>query len=242
MAISKFIALVFAFAAVAATLQLSEARVQGFNQEEADDASKTASGSAGSLPGFPFPLPQIPGLPPLFPLPQIPGLPPLPSFPHLPVPPTAGTPAAPGLPGLPTSSPPPPPPAECLTPLTQMIPCLDYLTNITVFTPPDMCCDGLKSIITNAPICLCHGMNGDMSKLFPTPIDPIRMLILPLRCGTMLPLRTLFSCNSQSVPPLLPPTTPTPPASPVSPGPPSVAPKSPAPAASPVSTPTEVSP
>jgi hypothetical protein len=218
MAISKFIALLLAFAAVAATMQLSEARVQGFNQEEADAASKTASGSAGGNPGFPFPLPHIPGLPPLpgfpFPLPQVPGLPPLfgplpgappsqglPSFPHFPTPPNAGSPAAPGLPGLPPS---PPPPAECLTPLTQMVPCVDYLTNITVATPPSMCCDGLKSVIADAPICLCHGMNGDMSKLFPKPIDPIRMLILPLRCGTMLPLRTLFSCNSKYFHLLLP--------------------------------------
>ena len=83
------------------------------------------------------------------------------------------------------------------TPLTQMISCMDYLTNITVVTPPSICCDGLKSVITNAPICLCHGMNGDMRQLFPSHIDPIRMLILPLRCGTMLPIRTLFSCNSK---------------------------------------------
>ncbi|CAM0882074.1 unnamed protein product [Alopecurus aequalis] len=240
MAISKFVALLLAFAVVAATVQLSEARVQGLtttatNQEEADGASKAASGSAGGIPGLPFPLPHIPGFP--FPLPQIPGLPPLPSFPHFP--PNAGSPAAPGSPGLPAS---PPPPAECLTPLSQMIPCVDYLTNITVVTPPSMCCDGLKSVITNAPICLCHGMNGDMSTLFPKPIDPIRMLILPLRCGTMLPLRTLLTCNTQAVPPLLPPTTPTPPASPVSPTSPLVDPRSPAPAASPVSTPTEVSP
>ena len=206
MAISKFISLFLTFAAVAATVQLSEARVQGIsttatNQEEAAGASKAASGSAGGIPGvpplfgfpFPFPLPQIPGLPPLFgPLPRTPGAPPLPSIPHFP--PNAGSPAAPGLPGLPAS---PPPPAECLTTLTQMIPCVDYLTNITVVTPRSICCDGLKSVITNAPICLCHGMNGDMSQLFPNHIDPIRMLILPLRCGTMLPLRTLLTCNSK---------------------------------------------
>ncbi|KAL6631361.1 hypothetical protein ACP70R_028211 [Stipagrostis hirtigluma subsp. patula] len=124
----------------------------------------------------------------------------------------AGPPAA--------SSPPSPPaqPTECLTPLIGMMTCMDYLTNITVLTPPGTCCDGLKSVIKDAPICLCHGMNGDMNKLMPRPIDPIRMLILPLACGTLLPLQTIFSCNTQAVPPLMPPSPPmapaTPPASP----------------------------
>ncbi|KAF7073900.1 hypothetical protein CFC21_078819 [Triticum aestivum] len=244
MAISKLIALFFAFAAVAATLPPSEARVQGFttttgNQEETDPSSKAAA-QAGGAPGFSLPLPQIPGLPPLFggfpfpPLPQIPGLPPL----FGPLPGAPGAPPSPGIPHFPPSAgsaaaPAPPPPAECLTPLMQMAPCVDYLTNITVVAPPSTCCDGLKSVISGAPICLCHGMNGGMSKLFPRPIDPIRMLILPLRCGAMLPLGTLLTCSTQTLPPLAPPSsTPAPPASPVSP----------APASSPVSTPTEASP
>ncbi|VAI20362.1 unnamed protein product [Triticum turgidum subsp. durum] len=240
MAISKLMALLFAFTAVAATLPPSEARVQGFttttaNQEEADPSSKAAA-QAGGTPGFSLPLPQIPGLPPLFggfpfpPLPQIPGLPPL----FGPLPGAPGAPPAQGLPGLPhfprsagsAAAPSPPPPAECLTPLMQMAPCVDYLTNITVVTLPATCCDGLKSVISGAPICLCHGMNGGMSKLFPRPIDPIRMLILPLGCGAMLPLGTLLTCSAQPLPPLAPPTSPV----------------SPAPAGSPVSAPTEASP
>ena len=96
-------------------------------------------------------------------------------------------------------SPPPrqPQPEECMTPLAGMLPCTDYLTNITVLTPPGECCDGLKSVISDAPICLCHGMNGDMNQFLPKPVDPIRMLILPLACGTVLPLQTLFACNSK---------------------------------------------
>ena len=82
-----------------------------------------------------------------------------------------------------------------MTPLVGMLPCTDYLTNITVLTPPGECCDGLKSVIRDAPICLCHGMNGDMNQFLPKPVDPIRMLILPLACGTVLPLQTLFACN-----------------------------------------------
>ncbi|XBI83011.1 hypothetical protein VPH35_091576 [Triticum aestivum] len=225
MAISKLIALFFAFAAVAATLPPFEARVQAFttttaNKEEADPSSKAAA-QVGSTPGLslfvasdprPFavvlrlPIPATtsdPGLPPLFgPLPGTPGAPPaqrLPGFLH--VPPSTGSAAAPST----------PPPAECLTPLMQMAPCVDYLTNITVVTPPATCRDGLKS------------------QALPHAIDPIRMIILPLRCGAMLPLRTLLTCSAQPLPPLAPPSaTLGPPTSPVSS----------APASSPVSTPT----
>uniref|UniRef100_K3YYN1 Bifunctional inhibitor/plant lipid transfer protein/seed storage helical domain-containing protein n=1 Tax=Setaria italica TaxID=4555 RepID=K3YYN1_SETIT len=117
------------------------------------------------------------------------------------------------------SSPPPPsPPAqltECLTPLIGMMPCMDYLTNLTVLAPPAECYDGLKSIIRDAPICLCHGMTGDMNDIMPLPIDPIRMIILPLACGAMLPLQTLFSCITQQVPPMAVPVPANPPASPI---------------------------
>ncbi|CAD6333389.1 unnamed protein product [Miscanthus lutarioriparius] len=112
------------------------------------------------------------------------------------------------------SSPPPPAqpqPEECMTPLVGMLPCTDYLTNITVLTPPGECCDGLKSVIRDAPICLWQGMNGDMNQFLPKPVDPIRMLILPLACGTVLPLQTLFAFNSQQVPPIMPPTPAEPP-------------------------------
>ena len=100
------------------------------------------------------------------------------------------------------SSPPPPAqpqPEECMTPLVGMLPCTDYLTNNTVLTPPGECCDGLKSVIRDAPICLCHGMNGGMNQFLPRPVDPIRMTILPLACGTMLPIQTLFACNCKLI-------------------------------------------
>jgi hypothetical protein len=88
-------------------------------------------------------------------------------------------------------------PTNCLTPLMGMMPCVDYLTNLTVFTPPGACCDGLKSIINDAPICLCHSLNGDLNTFISKPINPIRMLIMPLVCGAMLPLRTILSCNGK---------------------------------------------
>ncbi|VAH23554.1 hypothetical protein VPH35_011765 [Triticum aestivum] len=221
----------FVLLSIAAMLQPSEARVQPAvaNQEEAT-ATTTANGGSPSLPGLPLPqIPGMPSLPPIFrslfpALPQIPGLPPL--FGPLPggapgAPPSGALPSLPHLP-LPTGSPSPPPPKECLTPLTAMISCMDYLTNVTVFSPPTACCDGLKSVVSTAPICLCHGLNnnGGMSKLFPKPIDPIRMIILPARCGAMIPPQTIFSCATQPLPPLTPPTTsPAPPAASPAPSP-----------------------
>ncbi|KAL6838593.1 hypothetical protein ACP4OV_031550 [Aristida adscensionis] len=157
MSSSKLVALMIAFALAAATLQPSEARIQGLKPDCADQDA-----------------------------------------------------AAPSSPGSPPVSVPSPPaqPTECLTPLMGMMTCMGYLTNITVMTPPTDCCDGLKSVIKDAPICLCHGMNGDMNSLMPRPIDPIRMLMLPLACGALPPLEAIFSCNTQQVPPIMPPSTP----------------------------------
>ncbi|CAL5037964.1 unnamed protein product [Urochloa decumbens] len=122
----------------------------------------------------------------------------------------AAVPPHPSTAGGATSSPPPAPtPApeltECMTPLIGMFPCMDYLTNLTVLLPPAECCDGLKGVIRDAPICLCHGVSGDMNSLMPKPIDPVRMITVPLLCGAVLPIQTLLSCNTQQVPPILPP-------------------------------------
>uniref|UniRef100_A0A0E0NKC4 Bifunctional inhibitor/plant lipid transfer protein/seed storage helical domain-containing protein n=1 Tax=Oryza rufipogon TaxID=4529 RepID=A0A0E0NKC4_ORYRU len=185
--------------------------------------------SAGSG-GFPFPLP--------FPLPlPAPGSPaagappssgssgfPFPMPSPLPLPahgsPAAGAPPSSGS-GLPfplpfplpqPSSPAQPQPKECMTPLMSVMPCADYLTNTAVPTPPATCCDGFRSLVSTAPICLCHGMNGDLNSFLPTPVDPMKMMLLPITCGAMPPLQTLFMCSSPSVPPLVPPRSPAAPA------------------------------
>jgi hypothetical protein len=225
MASPKLIALFFAFAIASAALQPSEAaRVQvvqqafkpaAAGQEAAEKvADQAAAGGvarpsttppAGAGPGIPAGIPPnllgaILGLlfPPLGAIigllqPLLPLLPP----PGSSLPPLQG--GAGNLGASLTSFSPAPPaqpqPTECMTPLAGMVPCTDYLTNITVLTPPGECCDGLKSVISDAPICLCHGMNGNMNQFLPKPVDPIRMLILPLACGTVLPLQTLFGCN-----------------------------------------------
>ena len=169
MASGKLIALLFALAAVAATatVQPSEARIQGLDSlERRQDADQVLRASTFHDAA---PSPSSPG-----------GV----------VPPQPTT----------ASAPPPPPPAltECMTPLIGMVPCMDYLTNLTVLAPPAACCDGLKAVIRDAPICLCHGMNGGMNSLImPRHIDPVRMIILPLTCGALLPLQTLLSCNSK---------------------------------------------
>ena len=167
MASGKLIALLFALAAVAATatVQPSEARIQGLDSlERRQDADQVLRASTFHDAA---PSPSSPG-----------GV----------VPPQPAT----------RSAPPPPALTECMTPLIGMVPCMDYLTNLTVLAAPAACCDGLKAVIRDAPICLCHGMNGSMNSLvMPRHIDPVRMIILPLACGAVLPLQTLFSCNSK---------------------------------------------
>ncbi|PVH62193.1 hypothetical protein PAHAL_3G232900 [Panicum hallii] len=210
MASPKIIALFLAFAVASAALQPSAAaRVQAqhglkpaaASHEAEKVAAQAAGGSAPTPPGLPAGVQLPPGL--------------LPAILGLLFPPLAGG-ALGGL--LPAgASHAPPPPAECMTSLAAVAPCTDYLTNATaVATPPGECCDGLRAVVRDAPICLCHGTNGGMNRFLPRPVDPLRMAVLPLACGAVLPIQTLFLCNSNQVPPMLPPTPPaTPP--PVSP-------------------------
>ncbi|KAJ1272243.1 hypothetical protein BS78_06G187300 [Paspalum vaginatum] len=232
MASPKLVALFFAFAVASAALQPSEAaRVQvqqGFKPAAASqEAEKVADQAADGGVPRPWTPPGIPAAGQLSPqiISAILGL----LFPQVGaiigllqplLPPPGSLPSQGGIMGggLP-SSPPQPQPTECMMPLVGMLPCADYLTNTTVLTPPGECCDGLKSIIRDAPICLCHGMNGDMNKFLPKPVEPIRMTILPLACGTMLPIQTLFLCNSQQVPPIMPPSPAEPPMTPAGPPP-----------------------
>ncbi|OEL21002.1 hypothetical protein BAE44_0017978, partial [Dichanthelium oligosanthes] len=211
MASPKLIALFLAIAVAAAALQPSEAaRVQAqqvfkpaaaASHEAEKLATQAADSGVPSTPTLPPGIPAAGQLPPQL-LPAILGLlfPPLggiigllqPLFP----PPGSPSPQQGGILGG-ISSPSSPPPTECMTPLASMLPCTDYLTNVTVATPPGACCDGLKAIIRDAPICLCHGMNGGMDQFLPRPVDPLRMTVLPLACGTVLPIQTLFMCNCE---------------------------------------------
>uniref|UniRef100_A0A0E0E5F0 Bifunctional inhibitor/plant lipid transfer protein/seed storage helical domain-containing protein n=1 Tax=Oryza meridionalis TaxID=40149 RepID=A0A0E0E5F0_9ORYZ len=150
---------------------------------------------------FPLPHPSSPGASPSsgfqFPFPF--------PFPSSPVsPPSQPSPASPAAPAPPS----PPQPKECLTPLLSMMSCADYLTNSSAQTPPGTCCEGFKSLVSTAPICLCHGINGDLSKFLPLPVDMMKMITLPNTCGATVPLQTFSMCNTPSVPPLMPPSPP----------------------------------
>uniref|UniRef100_A0A0E0K4N5 Bifunctional inhibitor/plant lipid transfer protein/seed storage helical domain-containing protein n=1 Tax=Oryza punctata TaxID=4537 RepID=A0A0E0K4N5_ORYPU len=236
---SKLAALFYAFAVVAATLvPAAEARVQGFNHEAAASEPAIAGEKTAASGGAQQPPTTLPGLLPvlpfpLFPLPQLPvpgspagGVPPsagsggfpfpLPFPLPLPAPGSsaAGAPPSSGSPGSSPSQPSPaqPQPKECMTPLLSVMPCADYLTNTDVQKPPATCCDGFKSLVNTAPICLCHGLNGDLNSFLPKPVDPMKMMLLPITCGAMPPLQTLLMCSSPSVPPLMAPSSPAAPA------------------------------
>ncbi|KAK3126971.1 hypothetical protein QOZ80_7AG0566240 [Eleusine coracana subsp. coracana] len=186
---------------------------------------------AGQFPGFPFPLFPLPGgappagqapafpfplFPPLFPMPGAPpaGQGQLPGFPFPLLPPLFP------LPGFPRPGSPPPPSStatklsvgetvsprpqvtDCLPPLMTLTPCMDYLTDTSVPAPPSTCCDGFRTLVNDAPICLCHGLNGDINKIMPAPMDLMRMMSLPATCRVALPLQTLPKCSVAPVPPL----------------------------------------
>uniref|UniRef100_A0A0D9VKF6 Bifunctional inhibitor/plant lipid transfer protein/seed storage helical domain-containing protein n=1 Tax=Leersia perrieri TaxID=77586 RepID=A0A0D9VKF6_9ORYZ len=166
--------------------------------------SPPSSGSSSPFP-FPFPIPSFP-----FPIPGSPPSQPLPQLPSFPMPQIIGAGSQ-----LPSPAQPQQQPKECMTPLMSVMPCADYLTNATVQTPPAACCDGFRSLVSTAPICLCHGMNGDLNRFLPNPVEPMKMMLLPATCGAVVPMQTLFMCSSPAVPPLMPPS----PSSPVAPAP-----------------------
>ncbi|TVU39380.1 hypothetical protein EJB05_12794, partial [Eragrostis curvula] len=211
MAPSKRISLAFllAFAVLAgAALHPSAA---------ARDAAAVKQEEASPSAGWP----NIPGLPPfpaLPPLPSFPSWPRRPSFPCIPgwprpqfLPPCNATHG--GLP-TPTPSPPtpaPPQPAECHTSLAAMAtPCADFLTKTSVTAPPAACCDGLKAVVNDAPVCMCHVVNRDFASLLPAPMLRLRMMQLPRVCGAAMPFGTLRQCFRGPVPPMNPPKTPSP--------------------------------
>ncbi|BAS96900.1 Os06g0229700 [Oryza sativa Japonica Group] len=89
-----------------------------------------------------------------------------------------------------------------------LMPCVEYATKTDVPAPPSVCCDGFKSLVEMAPICLCHGINGNIGKFMPAPIDLTRMMSLPATCGVTPPVEALTKCFTGPVPPLMPAPTP----------------------------------
>ncbi|KAK1649744.1 hypothetical protein QYE76_067551 [Lolium multiflorum] len=61
----------------------------------------------------------------------------------------------------------PPQPKECLPSIMGLMPCKDFLTNQSAPPPPypGKCCDGLKSLLKDTPICLCHLDDGGFDQV-----------------------------------------------------------------------------
>jgi hypothetical protein len=102
--------------------------------------------------------------------------------------------------GAPPSPVDPPQPAECRTSLSGLAPCADFLTNATSGSahPGAACCDGLKSLVKDAPICLRHAVNGDFGKVLSAPVLRLRVMALPRTCRVAVPFGTLRKCISKS--------------------------------------------
>ncbi|EER97194.1 hypothetical protein BDA96_02G314300 [Sorghum bicolor] len=148
--------------------------------------------------------------PPLPPLPCIPGLPRLPWLPPCNNDSSPSSGSGGGAPAI-DPTPAPPQPAECRTSLSGLAPCADFLTNATSggsASPAAACCAGLKSLVEDAPICLCHAMNGDLGKIMPAPVLRLRVMALPRTCHVAVPFGTLRKCIRGPVPPMDAPSAP----------------------------------
>lgn len=68
-----------------------------------------------------------------------------------------------------------------------LMPCKDFLTSSTAPEPPNQgkCCDGLRSLVQDAPICLCRILEGtDLDKLMSATVDREKFI------------RTMIICDS----------------------------------------------
>jgi hypothetical protein len=96
---------------------------------------------------------------------------------------------------LPPCPAPPPQPAECYTSVSGLMPFADFLTNASVLAPAAACCDGFRSLVTGAPICICHAVNGDIGKLLSATMLRLRMMQLPRMCRVPFPRAILSQCS-----------------------------------------------
>ncbi|KAG2649498.1 hypothetical protein PVAP13_1NG100600 [Panicum virgatum] len=104
----------------------------------------------------------------------------------------------------PSSSPSP----YCISWFMAMTPCMDFLTDATVAAPSSGCCKGLQWVVDAAPMCLCYAKNGEIDNLMPANTDFTRVADLPSTCGVALPVEALSECETEPVPPLMPPSPP----------------------------------
>ncbi|KAG2481333.1 leucine-rich repeat extensin-like protein 5 [Panicum virgatum] len=202
--------------AVAAVLMMA---VQP-SEAAAEDAALRFPGRAGSRPRNPV----FPGYPRARPSPPTSGspAPPTPSTPvspPCPRPVVPEMPLVPGFPGLPGSvggSTPSSSPTDCVTPLAGLMTCGTFLTGSESETPSPQseCCSGIGAFLNASSAagdgdrtlrCLCPVILGDVNKMLPKPVDPVRMMYLPIACGVVLPPQVLYICftGGQQTPPLV---------------------------------------
>ena len=170
------------------------------------------------FPGFPGARPSppasgFPGAPSARPAPPAP-VPSTPVFqPPCPKAPPSGSgfPVVPGFPGLPGSvggGSTPSSPMDCVTPLAGLMTCGTFLTGSESETPSPQseCCSGLGAFLNASSAagdgdrtlrCLCPVILGDVNKMLPKPVDPVRMMYLPIACGVVLPPQVLYICFSE---------------------------------------------
>ena len=96
---------------------------------------------------------------------------------------------------------------DCVTPLAGLMTCGTFLTGSESETPTPQseCCSGLGAFLNTSSAagdgdrtlrCLCPVILGDVNKMLPKPVDPVRMMYLPIACGVVLPPQALYTCLS----------------------------------------------
>ncbi|KAG0528421.1 hypothetical protein BDA96_05G010100 [Sorghum bicolor] len=97
---------------------------------------------------------------------------------------------------------------DCVTPLAPLTTCGEFITGNDTETPAPTgaCCSALAAFLraSSAPAaagggdhmlrCLCPVILGDVNKVLPKPVDPVRMMYLPIACGVVLPPQVLYVC------------------------------------------------
>ncbi|PAN04728.1 hypothetical protein PAHAL_1G087500 [Panicum hallii] len=102
----------------------------------------------------------------------------------------------------------PPATPYCISWFMVLTPCMDFLTDASVAEPSSGCCKGLEWVVDAAPMCLCYARNGEIDNLMPANTDFSRVADLPSTCGVTLPVEALSECETEPVPPLIPPSPP----------------------------------
>lgn len=99
----------------------------------------------------------------------------------------------------PPAMPPPPPkpqPKECLSSFMKLLPCNEYLHNYSLPKPtnPGKCCDGIRSLNDDTPICFCHYYPDVLSNLMPPKVVGPSFASLPYVCNVKI---TDISCDGK---------------------------------------------